>query len=194
MSLESIPWLIIAVLIFCARMLDVGLGTMRIIFISRGFKYFAATVSFFEIFIWLLAITQIMKNLNNYVYYVAYAGGFATGTFLGMWIENKLAMGVAIIRIIFENTASSLIKRFKEEGYGLTAVQGQGLFNPVQIIFMIVKRNKIKDILEIVKETNPKAVYTIEDVRSVSPAILKSLQPIFKKPERGFLNYVRKGK
>jgi uncharacterized protein YebE (UPF0316 family) len=194
MSLESIPWLLIAILIFFARILDVGLGTMRIIFISRGFKYLATTVSFFEILIWLFAITQIMKNLNNYAYYVAFAGGFASGTFVGIWIENKLAMGVAIIRIITQNNTSSLIKRLKDERCGLTVIQGQGLFNPVEIIFMIAKRNRIKGILGIVKELNPDAVYTIEDVRSVNPAILPSLQPVFKKHERKFLKYVRKGK
>ena len=100
MSLEYTPLLIAAVLIFSARILDVSLGTMRIIFISRGFKHLAAIVSFFEILIWLFAITQIMKNLNNYIYYIAFAGGFASGTFVGIWIENKLAMGVAVILIL----------------------------------------------------------------------------------------------
>ena len=83
-------WVLLPFLIFLARIFDVTLGTLRVIFITRGMKYFSALVGFIEILIWLLAIGQIFKNLNNIACYVAYAGGFATGSFLGIYFAEKL--------------------------------------------------------------------------------------------------------
>jgi len=80
-------------LIFFARVCDVSLGTIRIIFISKGIKYLAPIVGFFEILIWLLAISQIMQNLTNPYYYIFYAGGFATGNLVGIILDEKLSIG-----------------------------------------------------------------------------------------------------
>jgi uncharacterized protein YebE (UPF0316 family) len=92
-------WVILPLLIFAARICDVTLGTLRIIFVSRGKKLLAPLLGFFEVSIWLLAISQIMQNLNNPVCFLAYAGGFAMGNFVGILIEDKLAMGILVIRI-----------------------------------------------------------------------------------------------
>ena len=90
---EIFTFIILPILIFIARVCDVSIGTMRIIFISRGAKILAPLLGFFEILIWLVAIGKVMQNLDNIACYVAYAGGFATGNFVGIRIEEKLAMG-----------------------------------------------------------------------------------------------------
>ena len=100
---EIFTWVIMPLLIIFARICDVSLGTIRIISIARGYKLIAPLLGFFEILIWLLAIKQIMQNLTNIFYYVAYSGGFAAGTFIGIYIEEKLAMGIFLIRIITLN-------------------------------------------------------------------------------------------
>ena len=87
-------------LIFAARIADVSIGTVRLIFISRGLKYLAPIVGFFEVFIWLMAIGQIMQNISNPVCFVAYAGGFAMGNFVGMCIAEKLSLGVVMVRVV----------------------------------------------------------------------------------------------
>jgi uncharacterized protein YebE (UPF0316 family) len=184
----------LSVLIFSARILDVTFGTLRIIYISRGFKFLASLIGFIEILIWLLAITQIMKNLNNPVYFLAYAGGFATGTFIGLSIENKIAMGIAILRIISMNMPDKLIECLKEKGHRLTIVPAHGAFQPVKLIFMIVKRKNIHFILELIKQYDPKSVYTIEDVRSVSPDLFPALQPDHSKIKRKLFFFSRKDK
>jgi len=86
MSSKLFAWVVLPVLIFIARVADVSLGTVRVIFITRGLKYFAPIVGFLEILIWLLAIGQIMRNLSHPICYIAYAGGFATGNYVGIWI------------------------------------------------------------------------------------------------------------
>ncbi|MCK5000444.1 MAG: hypothetical protein KAS23_12960, partial [Anaerohalosphaera sp.] len=98
LSVDVYGWFVLPLLIFLARVVDVSMGTVRIVFVSRGFKFLAPVMGFFEVLIWILAISQIMQNLNNPACYVAYAGGFAMGNFVGMWIAEKLTLGVVLVR------------------------------------------------------------------------------------------------
>jgi uncharacterized protein YebE (UPF0316 family) len=176
---ELFKFVLLPVLIFLARICDVTLDTLRIIYVSRGMKFLAPAIGFVEVLIWLVAITQIFKNLSNPVCYVAYAGGFAMGNLIGILIEEKMAIGTVVIRIITQKDAEVLIDRLKESRYGVTHVDAQGAMGQVKIIFTIVKRKAIDSVLEIVRGCNPLAFYTIEDVRSVR----KGIFPLFKAPD-----------
>ncbi len=158
-------WIVTPALIFAARIGDQSIGTIRIIFIGRGNKVIAPLLGFFEVLIWLLAIRQIMANLTNGFYYVAYAGGFAAGTFVGMYIEEKLAMGVMLIRIVTSQGDEGLIERLKAEDYGVTSVEASGARGQVHLIYTIVKRADLQRVVGIIDRFNPRAFYTIEDVR-----------------------------
>src|SRR5512133_102522 len=96
---DLFTYVILPLFIFCARIIDVSLGTMRIIFVTKGMRKVAPIIGFFEVFVWLLAISRIMQNLDNWVCYVAYAGGFATGNLIGMMIEEKHAIGHKITKV-----------------------------------------------------------------------------------------------
>ena len=163
--------LIIPLLIFVARVLDVTLGTIRVIFVSKGLKYLAPVVGFFEILIWLMAIGQIMSNLSNPACYIAYAGGFAMGNFVGITIAEKLSLGVALLRVITQKDAAELIQSLSSEKYGVTSVDGQGVHGKVNIIFTIVPRKEIQKVVDIIKKFNPKAFYTVEDIGFVEEGI-----------------------
>lgn len=163
-----VEWVIIPLLIFMARIMDVTLGTLRIVFISKGDKVIAPLLGFLEVLIWLVAITQVMQNLNNIASYLAWAGGFATGNFMGLRIEQKLALGQMVVRVITVDAAHQLIERLKGHGYRLTCVDARGTRGKVNLLFMIVKRKKLEHVLNIIREYNPQAFYSIEDVRSVS--------------------------
>ncbi len=106
-------WVVLPLLIFFARVLDCSIGTLRIIFIARSKKLLVPLLGFIEILIWLVAIRQIMENLTNVFYYIAYAGGFAMGNFVGICIEEKLAMGKLIFRIITQNNDNALVNLTK---------------------------------------------------------------------------------
>jgi uncharacterized protein YebE (UPF0316 family) len=164
-------WVILPLLIFLARICDVTLGTVRLIFVSRGFKYLAPLVGFFEVLIWILAIGQIMKNLSSPVCYLAYAGGFATGNYVGILIVERLSLGVVLIRVITRKGADSLLNRLREQDYGVTSVDGRGAEGPVQIIFTIVPRREVGAILDLVKAFNPRAFYSIEEVGFVEKGV-----------------------
>ena len=179
---EIFKFVLLPALIFLARICDVTLDTLRIIYVGRGMKFLAPVIGFVEVLIWLVAITQIFKNLSNPVCYVAYAGGFAMGNFIGILIEEKMAIGTVVIRIITQKDAESLIDCLKENRYGVTHVDAQGAMGQVKIIFTIVKRKSIDSVLEIVRVCNPLAFYTIEDVRSVRKGVFPLLKTPDKKP------------
>jgi uncharacterized protein YebE (UPF0316 family) len=168
---ELFVWVVIPGLIFLARICDCSIGTMRIIFIGRGHRFIAPFLGFFEVLIWLLAIRQIMLNLTNPFYYFAYACGFAMGTFVGMYIEERLAMGTILIRIVTSGEASGLIEYLKGEDYGVTSVNAQGARGDVNLIYTIIKRSDLDHVIEIIDRFNPRAFYTIEDVRFVRQGV-----------------------
>lgn len=157
--------------IFVARIFDVTLGTVRIVMISKGQKFIAPILGFFEILIWLLAISRIFENLDNWTCYLGYALGYATGNYFGLKIEEKLAMGIVKIQIITRKEASALINNLKQAGYGITHHQAHGATENVSIIYSVIKRSEIQKVEEIVKTTNPKAFYSVEDVKSVSHGV-----------------------
>lgn len=160
---------ILPLLIFLARVVDVSLGTIRIIFISKGFKFLSLIIGFIEILIWLLAINQIWSDLSNIWLYLAYAGGFATGNYVGIWLDEKLSVGTAMIRIIVKKDAKRLIKELKKNKYEITIMNGESgsTEKSVKVIFSVVQRKELKNILKIIHKTNPQAFFTVEDIRNV---------------------------
>lgn len=164
-------YVVLPLLIFVARIADVSIGTIRIVMISKGQKQWAPLLGFVEIFIWLLAMTKIFQNLDNWLCYFAYAGGFAAGNYVGLRIEEKLAVGIVKIQIITRKNADQLIENLKNAGYGITHHEAKGSNDFVSIIYSIIKRTQIQKVEEIVKTTNPNAFYSFEDVKSVSHGV-----------------------
>lgn len=160
-------YIILPVLIFLARIIDVSLDTIRVIMVSKGYRRFAPYIGFFQVLIWIITITRIMENLDNWLTYVAYAAGFGTGTYIGMVIEEKIAMGYELIRVITRADAEELVSVLRQNGHAVTVVSGTGRDGEVGILFLILKRRVIKDVIDLVKLYNPNAFYTIEDMRFV---------------------------
>tara|TARA_Y100001935_G_scaffold255673_1_gene271470 strand:- start:33332 stop:33916 length:585 start_codon:yes stop_codon:yes gene_type:complete len=164
---ELIPSYLIPVLIFLARITDVSLGTLRIVMVSRGFKLKATILGFFEVLIWVLVIGQLIQNLDSVVNYVAYAGGFATGTYVGMMIEGKLKVGTIIVRIITRNKFQVLTEALKASGFTITTLDAKGGVDvePVKIIFTVLKRKRWNEIVTLIEANDPQAFYSSEDVK-----------------------------
>lgn len=194
LSTELYVWVIIPLLIFVARIADVSIGTVRLIFVSRGLKYLAPIVGFFEILIWLMAIGQIMKNLSNPICFIAYAGGFAMGNFVGMCIAEKLSLGVVIIRVITVKNASELVRQLRSADYGVTSVDGHGSEGDVHIVFTIVPRSEVKNVVSLIKAFNPKAFYTVEEVGYVEKGLLPPKHTNAFTKSSNFFHPFRKGK
>lgn len=165
---------LLPLLIALARIVDVSIGTIKIILLARGNKILAPILGFFEVLVWLLAVTRIFQDLDNWVCYVGYAFGYALGSYIGIKLEEKLALGVQLIRIITRKDAGNLIKALHETGYGVTAIKAEGSSGDVGVLYSVVNRKSINKIVEIIQQNNPNAFYTIEDIRFVSHPVFDS--------------------
>jgi len=184
-------YVLLPFLIFLSRVTDVTLDTLRIVFLARGNKIVAPILGFFEVLIWLIAITRIMENLDNFTTYIAYALGFAVGNYVGLFIEEKLALGTQLIRIISVNNAKQLIENLREKGFGVTSVDAEGKNGLVQIIFVITRRKVIPNVIGIINHFNPKAFYSIEDIKSVN---INNTSYVSDTRSTGPTRWMRKGK
>lgn len=167
-SEELFNYFIMPLLIFLARVTDVSINTLRIMFMLNGKKKIAPILGFFEAFIWLLAIGQIFQNINNPMSYLAYAGGFGMGTFVGMTIEEKLALGRVLVRVITPSSMPDLIDYMKEKNFRFTSVGAEGRFGKVNLLFTVMKRESLTEFIGKVRAFDDKAFYTIESVKRVS--------------------------
>ena len=164
--LVEYPYLL-APLIFFARVADVSLGTFRTIVIFRGHKFLAAFIGFFEIIIWVVAASQVLTNLDHWYLAVAYAGGFAVGNFVGMWIESRFAIGNELIRCISFNR-DVLAEMLRNEGFKVVSFDGDmGEGNPVELLLIIEKRRNVPSLIQLIKELDQTAVYSVSDVKSI---------------------------
>jgi len=174
-------WVLIPLLIFIARVADVSIGTIRIVFISKGLKLLAPVLGFFEIFIWLLAMTKVFENLDNWFYFIAYSAGFAIGNYIGLLIEEKLALGYANLQIITQNSGIDLARKLSEEGFGVTWNDANGSRGKVTVIYCVIKRSNFRRVTEVIKKYNPRAFYTIEDIRFANQGVfpMRTIQRSF---------------
>lgn len=161
-------------LIFLARVVDVSLQTFRILLIGRGLKLRAAVIGFVESLIWLAAISQVIQHLDRPAQFLAYAGGFAAGTWLGVYLEGRIALGLVAVRVITSEDARDLIDALAAEHFGVTNLAARGIQGKVRLIFTVLQRKQIERFLEIVRETHPKAFVSVSDVRSASEGYLAS--------------------
>jgi uncharacterized protein YebE (UPF0316 family) len=161
-------WIIMPILICLSRLLDVSLGTVRVIFVSKGLKKLAPILGFFEVFMWIVVASQVMRNSSNLLYYVAYAAGFAVGTYAGLNLDEKLSIGIIGIRIITNKKVTEILEALRSKNFGVTQLRGEGAFGPVDFLFTITDRVNIKNLTEIIKNIDPDIFYVIEDIRSVS--------------------------
>jgi len=157
-------FVLLPLLIFLARITDVSINTIRIIYVLGGRRWTATILGFFESFIWLVAIRQIFEHLDNWLCYVAYPGGFATGIFVGMIIEERIAYGKVIVRIITRKEVSILLDYLNNQQFRYTHVDAEGPDGHENLVFTVLERERLEDLLLKLKTILPTAFYTVEKV------------------------------
>lgn len=163
--INSQPW-ILALAIFLARLADVSLGTVRTIVVFRGFKFLAAVIGFVEILIWVAAAGLVLNNLDDWYLAVAYAAGFAAGTYAGIWLESKLAIGDELIRAISYAQDSYLARTLREAGFDAIEMKAdRGTDEPLEVVLVTASRRRVARAISLIRQADPKAIYTINDVK-----------------------------
>ena len=156
------------VVIFCARLTDVSMGTLCMICTVRGHRTLAVFVSFVEILIWVYAASSVLTHLDNLANVVAYAGGFATGRALGMWVEGRLALGTQVLTFISRGGAQAVAERLRFADHCVTTLTGSGRDGPVAICHAILPRKLAATAIRMAREVDPDVVVTVEDVRATA--------------------------
>jgi uncharacterized protein YebE (UPF0316 family) len=152
--------------VFCLRLTDVTLGTLRILMTVRGRKLLAGAIGFVEVAIFAVAISQVVRNMDNLWNVLGYAAGFATGTIVGMTIEERLVLSFTVVRIISE-VGTNLAQAIRKAGFGATEMTGQGMNRAVNVLEVIVRRTDLPAVLQIVDRVDNKAFVTVEEARRV---------------------------
>jgi len=155
----------LAALIFCLRITDVSIGTIRVIYTVRGHRVVAMTLGFFESLVWIYAISRLFEAVqHSHIGMVAWAIGFSTGTALGITLEKWIATGEILVRIISVHRSDELLSRLREIGFGVTAVPGEGRDGPILVLFVLALRRRGNEILAAVQSIDPDAFITIEPI------------------------------
>lgn len=171
MEFDYYSWIILPLIIFFSRLCDVSLGTLRHIFIAKGLRKIVPFVGFFEVLIWIIVVAQVMKNLNNVACYLAWAGGFASGTYVGLILEERLALGKQVIRIITNQNCDELIAILRKDNHGITIIDANGAVGPVKILYTVIDRVDARVVRSQVEKYLPNAFYTIEEIKDTNMGV-----------------------
>jgi uncharacterized protein YebE (UPF0316 family) len=151
-----------ALMIMGLRIIDVSLGTIRVIITVHGKKYQAGLIGFFEVTIWVIAISTVMSHLNNFINVFAYSGGFALGTIIGITIEQKLGSGFVWLNIISLNYPDDIATALRENKIGVTMLPGEGASGGVTILMVLISRKRQKEVVTMIEKIDPNVFISIQ--------------------------------
>ena len=164
-------------LVFFARILDVTLGTLRIIYVNKGKRLLAPLLGFVEVFIWIVVVSQLVRDVSNLAGYLAYAAGFAAGNYVGMAIENRLAIGTLIVRAIVTGETEPLLLSLKNAGFGVTYFDAHGANGPVRVVYTVIDRKELSAVVRLLQASHPHVFYTVEEARLTNEGVFHHPQP-----------------
>ena len=159
--------LIVYITIFIAKISHVSLGTIRIIYLTRGKSFTAAVVGFFEVIIYLIALTTVLDNLDHWSNILVYGLGYATGNIIGSMIEEKIAVGFVNVQIITVQNCGSLEEQLRDQGYGVTSMPCYGKEGAHRTLQVLLKRRERPSFLKTMQQTAPDAFVSIFDTRKI---------------------------
>ncbi len=154
--------IISALIIFSLRLADQSLGTMRALLVSKNKPIYAALIGLVESAIWIVAISQVIKDIDDPILIGAYAAGFAAGTILGSYIERIVGVGNIVVRVFCPADSPSVAERLRKDGHGVTVIDGKGKDGPVKIYLCVIPRRKLKKVLAMIELINSDAFITTD--------------------------------
>ena len=172
-----------AVVIFLLRIVDVSLGTFRIVLGVRGFRVHAALVGFAEVLIWLFAVGTALDHLHSPLHILGYAGGFATGSYVGIWLDERVGLGFSVVRAICPRTddpdaGPGTAQALRERGFAVTELNGRGRDTPVDILNVVTSRRRVTEVMDVVHHQDADAFATVEEVRSTRGGFFQTSPPM----------------
>jgi uncharacterized protein YebE (UPF0316 family) len=153
--------------IFCMRVTDVTLDTLRVLLMVRNAKWQVPLIGFVQVTIWVIAVTAVVQNLHSPLHIIGYSGGFATGNYVGMLVEERLALGLATMNILTRNGGGQVAAALRERGFAVTEMDGRGKDGPVEILYSVISRRKVMPYIDVVERVAPDSFVVVEEPRTV---------------------------
>ncbi|HEY3295512.1 MAG TPA: DUF5698 domain-containing protein [bacterium] len=164
--LHANTWLLLTA-VFLSRIADQTLDTFRTISIFRGYRFLAALMGFLTVLIWINVAGQVITNLSsNWYLSVVYAAGFAAGQATGLWVEGRIALGHQFVRILARQEVG-IAEKLWEQGYSMTELDGHSKAGPIDVVFVVVKRQKVRELCKLINQLDPEAFFTVEEIKQV---------------------------
>jgi uncharacterized protein YebE (UPF0316 family) len=170
-----LAWLPLA--IFCARIADVSLGTVRTIAVVKGRILIASLLGFVEVLIWVIAVSNVVNSLTHPLNLIAWAAGFAVGNAVGIAIERKLALGDLVMRVISRGQGAEIAEKLRLLGQPVTEFEGKGRSGPVQLLYLVIDRIDGQRVEKVARAVDPDCVVVSEDVRHASMKLRPMMTP-----------------
>lgn len=155
-----------ALFIFCLRLIDVSMGTVRILMAVRGRRLLAGVIGFLEVTIFLVAISQVVTNIGNWWNVIGYAGGFALGQIIGITIDKKIAIGLAEVNIVSMGMGTQIAEALRGDGFGATEFLGAGHSSIVDMVRTVVRRKEVPSVVARATTLDDKAFITVQEMQS----------------------------
>lgn len=154
-------------LILVAKVVEVSLMTVRVVLITKGERKIGSIIGFFEVLLWIYIASTVLTGISDDpLKAVFYALGFAIGNFVGSKIEEFIGLGLSEVQVIVkEEDGLELATAIREHGFAVTIVEGMGKNFKRNILFMFIKRKRVKAAVELVKSYQENAVITVSETK-----------------------------
>lgn len=162
--------------IFFLRIVDVSLSTVRVLLAMRGVRWVVPLIGFFEVLVWIFAVGSAIRHLDSAWHLLGYAAGFATGSFAGMWLEGKMALGLATVRVMSRHGGVEIAEALRDEGFGVTEFAGQGREGKVEVVMAVTRRRDLPRVMEQVRIWDPAAFVLVEEPRAVERGLVPGMR------------------
>ncbi len=174
--LMSLSGPVLYLMIFVAKTVEVSIATIRLVYNSKGERFKGAILGFFEVMIWILVVSSVLNNITeDPIKIIAYAGGFSLGNLLGVYIESLIAIGISSIQVVVNaEIGETLARTLREHSFGVTIIDGEGKDRSKKnLIFVQLKRKKMHSAIKIIRQTDPQAYISVNEVKSTIGGFIK---------------------
>lgn len=168
--------LLLCIKVFCVRILDVSLGTTRTIMTVKGKAHIASMIGFFEVLVWFLVVREALNtDMDSIWIAVSYAGGFATGTYIGSFLSNKFIRGNFGVQVILSKNDNKIVDTIRKEGYAVSVidVKGQEQEKEKYMLFIEIDKRRFNHLKNLIKDLDERAFIVVNETRMVQNGYFK---------------------
>lgn len=169
-------------LILFARVIEVSIGTLRLILMNKGYRLISTILAFFEVLIWVIVVSNVISEISkNPIKVVVYSIGFALGVFLGSIIENKVALGNILIQVVVPHEQGFIIaQELRKDGFGVTTMNAEGKDSSKMLLMIYARRKNKEKVIETINNLDKTALIISNDLTTAQGGFISARRRFLK--------------